>query len=74
MKVGKITVEYLTESDDNDRNDTMQTLTITAQPVLLHLYEKGEEDFYVVLETTRFAVDFEELEAILADFKKRIFE
>ncbi len=73
MKIGKVKVEYIQDADDYSEDDLPQTLTITAQPALLHLYEDNKPDFYFVLQTERWAFDDEtELLELLKDFKKRI--
>lgn len=78
MKIGKITAEYLQEPDDYDeanRDLGLQTLTLTAQPCLMHLHEKGKEDYYFVLESNRWAFnDVDEMVKVLRDFKKRLKE
>ena len=72
VKLGKISVTYNQEPDDNDSTNDMQELTITAQPCLLHLYDKGKSDHYLIIETNRFAVDgIDELIEILKDFSER---
>jgi len=76
IKIGKVTIEYLIEPDDSDERQIMQTLTVTAQPALLHLYDKNdmddEKDYYIVIETNRFAVgSSDDLVAILRDFEQR---
>jgi len=77
IKIGKVTIEYLIEPDDSDERQIMQTLTVTAQPALLYLYDKNdkddEKDYYIVIETNRFAVgSSDDLVAILRDFEQRI--
>lgn len=75
MKVGKITAEYLQEPDDYDESRGVQTIKLTAEPVLLHLHEQNKEDYFIVIETKRFAFN-DEKEAIdlIRDFKKRLKE
>ena len=75
MKVGKVTAEYLQEPDDYDESREMQIITLTAEPVLLHLHEQKKEDYFIVIETKRFAFnDEKEVLDLLKDFKKRIKE
>lgn len=74
MKIGKTTIEYVQKSDSNEIDGrSMQTLEVTAEPSLLHLYENGKADYFITIKTERFAFDDEsELIAIFKDFKKRI--
>ena len=75
MKVGKVIVEYLQEPDDYDESREMQIITLTAEPVLLHLHEQKKEDYFIVIETKRFAFnDEKEVIDLIRDFKKRLKE
>ena len=75
MKVGKVTAEYLQEPDDYDESREMQIIKLTAEPVLLHLHEQKKEDYFIVIETKRFAFnDEKEVIDLIRDFKKRLKE
>ena len=76
IKIGETSIEYLQPSDDYAKDgNSRQSIKITAQPTLLHLYEKGENDFYFVIETSRFVFNnISEFVSILKDFEKRLKE
>ena len=74
IMLNKVTIEYLNKDGDSDNTDP-QILTITAEPAVLGLYNKGENSHYIILQTERFALEnTQELRDILKDFESRIKE